>query len=184
MQSAAVGALSRWPDPAAAEELLRIASTTPSREQFRTAVQGYARLVARSSLPVGEEARRVREALALPGEDADRKAVLAGIAGVREPESLRLLARYLDDPGLRDAAASALLDLASRQSPEERWLSGHEAYSVLRRVEASLADPAAKERADGSSASDCGRAASSRSSTAARSTAGRASSPTRRSARR
>ena len=74
--------------------------------------------------------------------------MLAGIAAVREPESLRLLARCLDDPGLREAAASGLLDLASRQSPEEPWLSGHEAYSVLRRVEAALTAPAARERAD------------------------------------
>ncbi len=74
-------------------------------------------------------------------------AVLAAIAGIREPESLRLLARCLERPGLRDAAAAALLDFASRQSPEEGWLSGHEAYSVLRRVEASLDAPAARQRA-------------------------------------
>jgi len=148
VQSAAVGALSRWPDPAAAEELLRFASTTTSRDQFRTAVQGYARLVARSSLPVAEKIAALEKALALPGDDADKKGVLAGIAGVREPESLRLLARCLERPGLRDAAAAALFDLASRQSPEQRWLSGHEAYSVLRRAEASLSDPAARERAD------------------------------------
>jgi len=78
--------------------------------------------------------------------------------------------RCLERPGLRDAAAAALFDLASRQSPEQRWLSGHEAHSVLRRAEASLSDPAARERRTGSSAIDCGRAASCPSSTAARST--------------
>ena len=148
VQAAAVGALSRWPDPAAAVELLRFASTTTSRDQFRTALQGHARLVARSSLPVARKLAALEQALALPGDDADKKGVLAGIAGVREPESLRLLARCLDRPGLRDAAATALLDLASRQSPEQPWLSGHEAYSVLRRAEASLSDPAARQRAD------------------------------------
>ena len=148
VQSAAVGALSRWPEYAAAEELLRLASTTTSREQFRTAVQGYARLVGRSSAPLAKKLAALEQALALPGDDADKKAVLTAIAGVREPESLRLLARCLDRPGLRDAAAAALLALASRQSPEEPWLSGHEAYSVLRSVEASLSDPAARQRAD------------------------------------
>ena len=147
VQSAAVGALSRWPDPAAAEALLRLASTTQSKDQFRTAVQGYARLVARSSLPVARKMAALEQALALPGDDADKRAVPTGLAGVREPESLRLLARCLDRPGLRDAAASALVDLASRQSPEERWLSGHEAYSALRRAEAALTAPAARERA-------------------------------------
>ena len=148
VQSAAVGALSRWPDPAAAEELLRLAATTRSKDQFRTAVQGYARLVARSSLPVAKKMAALEQVLALPGDDADKRAVLTGLAGVREPESLRLLARCLDRPGLRDGAASALVDLASRQSPEERWLSGHEAYSALRRAEAALTAPAARERAD------------------------------------
>jgi HEAT repeat protein len=148
VQTAAVGALSRWPEYAGAEELLRFASTTQNREQFRTAVQGYSRLVGRSSTPVARKLAALEQALALPGDDADKKAVLTGFAFVREPESLRLLARCLDRPGLRDAAAAALLDLASRQSPEERWLSGHEAYSVLRRAEASLSDPAARQRAD------------------------------------
>ena len=147
IQAAAVGALSRWPEGTAAEELLRLASTTRSRDHFRSAVQGYVRLVGRSDAPGAKKLDALRRVLALPGEAADRKPVLAGIARVREPESLHLLARYLDDPSLRDAAASGLLDLASRQDPEEPWLSGHEAYSVLRRVEASLADPAARTRA-------------------------------------
>jgi hypothetical protein len=147
VESAAVGALSRWPDDAAAGELLRIASTTRNREHFRTAVQGYVRLVGRSEVPAAKKLADYRKLLALPAEDGDRKAVLAGIAGVREPESLWLLAQYLDNATLHETAAAGLLDLASEQSPEERWLSGHEAYSVLRRVEASLTDPAARERA-------------------------------------
>ena len=158
---------------------------TQDREQFRAAVQGYVRLVGRSNTPAVKKLAAYEKLLALPGEDADKKPVLAGMAAVREPESLRLLARYLDDPARRDAAAAALLDLASRQSPEEPWLSGHEAYSVLRRVEASLADPAAKERAgkDHRRAPAPGRLRA-RSSTAALSRAGRASSPTRPRGRR
>jgi HEAT repeat protein len=148
VQASAVGALSRWPDDAAAEELLHLASTPPSRDLFRTAVQGYSRLVGRSSLPAAEKLAALEQALALPGDDADKTAVPTSIAGVREPESLRLLARCLDRPGLRDAAAAALVALASRQSPEEPWLSGHEAYSALRRAQAALSDPAARERAD------------------------------------
>jgi HEAT repeat protein len=145
VQTAAVAALARWPEPAAAEELLRIASTRP--EHFRTAVQGYVRLVGRSELPAARKIEAFQKVLALPAEDADRKPILAGMAGVRDPGSLRLLARLLDNPVLRDTAASSLLDLASRQFPDERWLSGHEAYSVLRRVEAAFSDPAAKARA-------------------------------------
>ena len=146
VQSAAVGALSRWPDEQAADDLLRIVSSTHNREHFRAAVQGYVRLVGRSSMPAVEKLAAYEKLLALPGEDDDKKPVLAGMAAVSEPESLRLLARYLDQPALRDAAAAALLDLAASPSPPAPWLSGHEAYSVLRRLEASLSDPAARER--------------------------------------
>ena len=90
---------------------------TQSREHFRAAAQGYVRLVGRSEMPVAKKLDAFQKLLALPAEDADRRPVLAGIAAVREPGSLRLLARYLDDPALRDAAASALLNLASRQRP-------------------------------------------------------------------
>lgn len=112
----------------------------------RAAVQSYVRAVGRSQAPAAGKLASYQKLLALAGGD-DKRVVLAGIASVREPESLRLLARQLDDPALGEAAAASLLALASRQSPEERWLSGHEAYSALRRAEALLAEPAAKQRA-------------------------------------
>jgi HEAT repeat protein len=146
VQTAAIETLSRWPEPGAADALMKIASSTASREHFRLAAQGYVRMVGRSDAPAGTKLASYQKLLAVRGEDGDRRAVLAGIGNVREPESLRLLARYLDNPQLRDAAASALVNLASRQSPDERWLSGHEAYSVLRRVEAMQADAAGRER--------------------------------------
>jgi HEAT repeat protein len=146
VQSAAVGALSRWPEPVAAEALLRVASAAPRPEIVRSALQGYARLVGRSELTNREKLAAFERALALSSARGERRAVLPAIASVREPESLRLLGRCLDDPELREAAGAALVDLASRQSPQEPWLSGHEAYSLLRRLEASLGEPTAKER--------------------------------------
>ena len=146
VQSAAIGALARWPEYQAADELLRIAATAARRDQARSALQGYVRLVARSEQPTHEKIAAFERALALPGGDAG-KAVFSAIAAVREPESLRLLGRCLDKPELHDAAAAALVELASRQEPDERWLSGHEAYSLLRRVAGSLSEPAARERA-------------------------------------
>ncbi len=147
VQSVAVYALSQWPDYQAAGELLRIASTTRTKKHLLLAVEGYVRLVGRASLPSAKKLSLLQGFLAVPMDDADRKAVLAGISAIREPESLRLLAAYLANPALGETAAAGLLDLASEQAPHERWLSGHEAYSALRRVEASLADPDERERA-------------------------------------
>ena len=147
VQAVAVYALSQWPDYPAADELLRIVKTTRTKKHLLLAVEGYVRLVGRANMSDPKKLEYLQGLLALPMDDADRKAVLAGVAAVREPESLRLLSGYLANAALRETAAAGLLDLASEQAPHERWLSGHEATSVLRRVEASLADPAERERA-------------------------------------
>ena len=139
VQTAAVYALSQWPDFAAAGELLRVATTTASKRDRLLAVDGYVRLVGRANMTGPRKLALFQDLLGQAFDDADKKAVLTGVAAVREPEALRLLAARLDDPVLGDTAAAGLLDLASEQAPHERWLSGHEAYSVLRRVQARAA---------------------------------------------
>ncbi len=148
VRSVAVYALSQWPDYQAADELLRIVKTTRTKKHLLLAIEGYVRLIGRANMSDPKKLELLQALLALPMDDADRKAALPAVAAIREPESLRLLAGYLANPALRETAAAGLLELASEQAPDERWLSGHEAYTVLRRVEASLADPTEKEKAD------------------------------------
>ena len=145
-QTAAVYALSQWPDQAATGELHRIATTTSNRKHRVMALEGYVRLVGRSNSTGQRKAALLQELMARPFEDADKKAVLVAAAAVREPEALRLLAAWLDHPALGETAASGLLDLASEQAPQERWLSGHEAVSILRRIEGRQTDPPERER--------------------------------------
>jgi len=147
VQTAAVFALSNWPDLRAAHELRRIASTTASEKYLLLALEGYVRLVNAADFPAYRKLELLDEAAGLPKNDADRKAVLRGIGANRDPGAFHILARYLDNEILRPTAVEALLDMASEQSPEERWLSGHEAISILRRVEALTVDPAEKEQA-------------------------------------
>jgi HEAT repeat protein len=146
VQPVAVYALSQWPDFQAANELLRIATTTASQRYRLLAIEGYVRLVGRANMSGQRKLALFEDLLAQPFEDADKKLVIAGASAIREPESLRLLARYLDNPVLGEPSVTGLLDLASEQAPQERWLSGHEAYSVLRRVESQATDPAEKTR--------------------------------------
>jgi HEAT repeat protein len=143
-QTAAVYALSQWPDYAAAAELLRLATTTQNKKHRLMAVEGYVRLVGRADMAGQRRLALFQDLLARPFDDADKKAVIAGAAEVREPEALRLLAAHLDNPVLGEAASAGLIEMASEQAPQERWLSGEEAYSVLRRIEARTADPAEK----------------------------------------
>ncbi len=125
-------------------ELLRIATTTPNRKHRLVAIEGYVRLVGRANMT----GRKARSLPGPPGPALRRRrqeADIIGAAAIREPEALRLLAVYLENPVLGEAAAAGLLEMASEQAPQERWLSGHEAYSVLRRVQARTAEPAEKE---------------------------------------
>lgn len=145
-QTAAVHALSQWPDYAAAEDLLRIATTTQNKKHRLMAVEGYVRLVGQANMAGPRKIALFQDLLSKPFDDSDKKPVLAGASAVREPEALRLLAAYVESPVLGDAASAGLVELASEQDPEERWLSGHEAYSVLRRVEARTVEPAEKAR--------------------------------------
>ena len=94
----------------------------------------------------GERIALLKDLLARPFDDADKKPAIAALADIREPGSLHLLSLYLDNAAIGEAAAAALLEMASLQAPDEPWLSGHEAVSVLRRVEARAAAPAEKER--------------------------------------
>lgn len=145
-QGVAVLALARWPDLRAAGELLRVAETTPDLRNRLLALHGYVQLVGRSALPNRKKLELLGTALEQAKDDSGRRPVLAGLSGIREPESFRLLSEHLDSPALRDTAAAALALISSIQAPEERWLSGHEAISILRRVEARASDDAEKER--------------------------------------
>lgn len=146
IQTAAIYALSQWPDSRATSDLLRIATTTQNKKHRLMAIDGYVRLVDRAGMTGQRKLALFQDLLAKPFDDADKKAVITAASSVREPEALRLLASYLDNPVLGDTAAAGLLDLASEQAPQERWLSGQEAISALRRIEARTADPVERER--------------------------------------
>jgi len=147
VQTAAVYALSQWPDFEAADELIRIVSTTTNKKYLLLALEGYARLINGSDHPKWKKLELLRSALGLPKDDADRKPVLRGVAELRGPEAFRLLSEHLGNPALRATAVQGLLDMASEQSAEERWLSGQEAISILRQVESSSEDPGERDLA-------------------------------------
>ncbi|MGZ7065762.1 MAG: family 16 glycoside hydrolase, partial [Candidatus Aminicenantales bacterium] len=147
VQAAAVYALSQWPDFDAAGELLRIVSTTANKKYLLMALEGYVRLVHDADMPKFQKLDLLKKALGLPKDNSDKKGVLRGIATVRGPEAFRLLSESLGTPALRATAVQSLLEMASEQAPEERWLSREQAVSILKRVEALAEDPAEKEQA-------------------------------------
>ena len=185
VQSAAVTALARWPEEAAADELARLASTTRDPEHFRSAVEGYVRLVrpvepahrgearrpggpprpARGGGRPEGRPRRDRRASASPS----RCGCSPGTSTTRRCGMRRPRASSTSPPASRPGSPGSPATRRTRSSGGSRPLSP---------------TPPTGSGPGRSSSSACGRAASSRSSTAALSTAGRASSPTLPPARR
>ncbi len=147
VQGVAVYALSQWQDPQALDELLKIIAAPGTKKNLLIAVSGYVRIVGESRYPAYQKLGLLKNLLGLIKDDADKRTVLAGLAGIRDPESFRVLGSFLTNPTLGAEAFGHVLEMASEQAPEERWLSGQLAISVLRRAEAAASDPADTDRA-------------------------------------
>jgi HEAT repeat protein len=147
VQAAAVYALSQWPEAAAMDALLAIIKTTDNRKYLLLAIEGSARLAVGVPGPREKRLALLRGILALVKDDADKRAVLRALPRVRLMESFLLAGQFLSSEALREEAVQALFEFASRQSAEERWLSAHQAISLLRRAAGFLADEEERELA-------------------------------------
>ncbi len=146
VRMAAMYALSQWPDFDAAPELHKIIAAPADRKQLLLALEAYVRLVKSADFPRWKKIELLINVLGQPKDDADKKLVLLGLAELRAPDSFRILGDYLTRPVLTPTVIQSLEDMASEQGPDERWLSGHEAISILRRAETLAQDPSEKER--------------------------------------
>ena len=147
VQAAAVFALSQWPEPAAMDGLLTIIKTTDNRKYLLLALEGYTRLAVRVSGPPEKRLALLRDVLALVQDDADKKTLLRALPRVRLMETFLLIGKFLENAALREEAARALFEFASWQAVEERWLSAHQAISLLRQAAGLLADREERELA-------------------------------------
>ena len=147
IRGAAVYALSRWPEYAAAVPLVEFVKAATDRKLFLLGLEGYARLVSESRLPGEEKLAFLRDALGLAREETDKKPILRALVSLRTMEAFLLLADQMDSPGLETDAARALFEVAAYQEPEERWLSAHQPISILRRAAALLPDAEEREAA-------------------------------------
>ncbi len=145
-RTAALVALTRWPGSEAADDLLAIVKSSGSRRDVLMALEGYVRLIKGSSDPAWKKYELLKAVAFSVKEDSDKAVVLRGLAEFRDPWSLKLLSFFLDHPSLEPIAAASILEIASEQSPEERWLSGHRAVSILRKVEDLAREPEEKVR--------------------------------------
>jgi len=148
VQTAAVYALSQWPDFGAVAPLFDICRTMGSRKFLNLGLQGIVRLVEAEELSSQEKSKLLTEAMAVASEPGEKKIVLEGFSGVKTMDSLRLVSSFLDDPNLNAEAAQAAALIALPSRGEEDGLAGIEVIRTLKKAAGFVADENFKNRID------------------------------------
>lgn len=146
IRDAAVLTLSEWPDLSAADELFAICQSTENTKHIQLSIQGYVRLVNDAELDDWQKFSLLKEALEIQMGAQEKKIVLAGLANVKIRASLNLVAPFLDDPELKEAAAIAAFSIASPRRGEKTGLTGPDVITVLKKSIGNIEDAYDKER--------------------------------------
>ena len=145
----AVRALAAWPDAGPAPDLLNVIKTTKSKTQKVLAFRGYIRMANLAGAPGWAErgaaatTAMYKQALALATSVADKKSVLAGLAGARSADALKLVESLLADAALKAEAEVALVQVASNA----RGSAPTEVRAALTKVIASTQNAGLREKA-------------------------------------
>ena len=113
MRDAAVRSLTRWPDDAAAPDLLDLAKNAKKLVTRVLALRGYVRVVGLpSDRSPGDTVKMYEEGMAAAARPEDKRLVLAGMGGVGAPEALAAVDGHLNNASLHDEAAAATVRIA------------------------------------------------------------------------
>lgn len=115
---AAFRALSTWPDPAAAGNILEVATGSGELRHHVLALRAYVRLVgADQELSAADKLAAYEKCMAHTRRVDERRLLLSKIGELPEPRTISVLQRFLLDDQLRNEAGAALLGVAERQLP-------------------------------------------------------------------
>jgi len=112
LMDAALRTLAAWPEAEAMPDLLRIVKSEAALNHRVVAFQGYVRLLRTTPQPNGKIQSLTAAMDAAPRME-DKKLVLAALAESPGPESLKLAAACLNDSGLVEEAAIAVVSIAN-----------------------------------------------------------------------
>ena len=103
-----------------ASELLAIAKTSDNRGHRLSALRAYVRVVTLpSDRPSGETLGMLKTAMKLATRADDKKLLLTRAATIRDVQTLRWVAPYLDNSALAPAARRAVVELAHHRGLRE-----------------------------------------------------------------
>ena len=146
VQDAAIHTLAAWPAIEAMEKLLDICRSTENAEHLQAAIQGFVRLVNDSELAEWRKFSMLKEALEVETGPEEKRIVLSGLAQVKIPASLNLVASFMDEASLEEEAARAAVRIASPGGGEKPGLTGPAVITVLKKASSLIKDAYEIER--------------------------------------
>jgi HEAT repeat protein len=121
LKDAAVRALAGWRTKDAAGPLLQIAQTSDNPTHQVLAVRGVVRMAALKDTPGGERQKLLAAAMLAAKRPDEKREVLGVLSGAPSAGSLQLAAKCLDDDGVKEEAAAAVVQIAekvAKQNPD------------------------------------------------------------------
>lgn len=130
IKSAAIRALSDWPDAEPQADLLAVTQSADNDIHRILALRGYVRLLGIDTTRTAEETvAKYRTAITLAHNAGEKKMVLSALAEIESPQALNMAAEFLPDSTLRQEAEVAILKIAQaiqgRNAPNLRPVLQH-----------------------------------------------------------
>jgi len=108
----AVRALAEWADPAAEEELMKIATSTNDTTHHVLALRGYIRLAGAEGLKAEQRLQMYRKAMDTARRDDEKRQALGGLGDVKAVDALKMVMPALDQKPLQNEACAAAVKIA------------------------------------------------------------------------
>ncbi len=113
IKKAAIRALSDWPNTKPIPDLLKVEQTSDNQVHKVLALRGFIRLIGlKSDRSAKGTVALYWQAMELASNVNEKRMVLSGLGKVRSVDSLRMSAKYLDDPALQQEAVAAVVKVA------------------------------------------------------------------------
>jgi hypothetical protein len=146
VQTAAIRALSDWPDSGPLNDLRLVAKNSDNQVHRVLALRGFVRLIGLKSERTAEETIKLyREAMELAPNVQERKSVLSGLGRVRTLEALQMAYGYTKDASLSQEASAAVVDISDAIS----GMHPSQCKTMLDKVLAISTNASVRQRAQG-----------------------------------
>ena len=107
VKTAAIRALTLWPEGSAAPDLLAVVKTSDNQIHKVLALRGFIKLVPIGNQKNSEKVEMLKEAMELSSNVNEKWMVLSSLSSVPSVESMQLCGVYLDDVSVQEEAALA-----------------------------------------------------------------------------